>query len=593
MLPNAVSDRATARPTWIAPVIAGALYFVVAAVTIDLTNATRSIAAIWPPNAILLALLLRRNRSAWWPVLLAGFIGNAFANLLTRGTITAPMLFGLANILEVTIAAYGLRRSYHPDAILKSPASVWAFMAWAGVIAPATAGLFGALIALVLYDAPFLPSLLTWFIADGLGLLIATPFLISVFQGDYLRSFRAQSWRQRAEAAGLLALTAAITAIVFLNRTYPVLFLVSLPLMLVTFRQGWLGTKLALMLVAIVGGATTLTASGPIAIMVRDPQMQVFFFQFYLASLLLLNLPVAATLAASRDLMHKLEDSDRSFRLLASQSPSLLVQFDRGGICRKALGSADVLPMVSAEGLVGHSFDAISRSDSWGLHQAHILALARPDTLHAVEFHAPDGADRWFEATFCALIDERGQCTGTLASIHNVTERKHHANALARTAMTDSLTGVLNRAGFMDRLDEALARAPAGSIAVAMIDVDRFKLINDSSGHLAGDTVLREIAARITRQIRAQDTIGRLGGDEFAILIDAARDIDVEEICRRIVRAIASVPVELPGGAKLPTAISCGVGRHQPGQTTDDLLHAADSALYAAKRGGRNRVVAA
>ncbi len=593
MLPTAVSEGARERSPWIAPAIAGVLYFVVAAATIHLNNATRGIATVWPPNAILLALLLRREHHAWWPVLLAGFVGNALANLVTRGTITAPMLFGLANLLEVSIAAYGLRRSGNLAVTLRSPASVWAFMGWAGVAAPATAGLFGALTAMALYGAPFLPSLATWFVADGLGLLIVTPFLISVFEGEYLRSFRAQTWKERAEAAGLLALTAAITAIVFLNRTYPVLFLVSLPLMLVTFRLGWLGAKLALMLVAVVGGATTLTASGPIAIMIRDTQMQVFFFQFYLASLLILNLPVAAALSASRELMHKLEESDRSFRLLASQSPSLLVQFDREGICRKALGSDDVLPVLGAEGLVGHSFDAISRSDSWSLHQAHVLALAGRDTLHAVEFHAPDAGDRWFEATFCALIDERGQCTGTLASIHNVTERKRHATALARTAMTDSLTGVLNRAGFMDRLDEALARAPAGSIAVAMIDVDRFKLVNDNSGHLAGDAVLREIAARITRQIRAQDTIGRLGGDEFAILIDASSAVDIEDICRRVVRAIASVPVELPGGMRLPIAISCGVGRHQPGQTTDDLLHAADSALYAAKRGGRNRVAAA
>lgn len=593
MLVRALRDSAEAHRNWITPIVAGVLYCVLAALTIELTNASRGIATVWPPNAVLLALLLRREPSAWAPILIAGFIGNAAANVITRGTITAPMLFGIANMVEVVVAARGLRWRTETTAILKSPTSVWRFMLWAGLIAPAVAGIFGAQTTVLLYGAAFVPSFLTWFVADGLGLLTITPFLMALFRGDYVRGFREQSWGQRLEATALLAMTAGITAFVFHNRTYPLLFLISLPLMLVTFRLGWLGTKLAIILVAIIGASSTLTHSGPIAILIPDPQLQVFFFQFYLAALLMLNMPVAAALAKSNELMQKLQESDRSFRLLASQSPTLLAQFDREGICRKALGSAEILPGEGKSTIVGGDFGAISVSGKAVLEAAHNRALAERDTLHAVEFLAHAEGDRWFEATFCAMLDERGHCTGTLASIHNVTERKHHATALAVSAMTDSLTGVLNRAGFMHRLDTALARAPGGALAVAMIDVDRFKLINDNSGHLAGDTVLREIAARIGRHIRAQDAVGRLGGDEFAILIDACDEIDVHDICNRIVAAIGNAPIALPNGGALRTAISCGVGRHEPGQSADDLLHAADSALYAAKRAGRNRVVAA
>ncbi|MET0371118.1 MAG: diguanylate cyclase [Sphingobium sp.] len=575
------------------PIVAGVVYCLLAVLTIELTHASRGIATVWPPNAVLLALLLRREPPKWAPILIAGFIGNAAANFITRDAITAPMLFSLANMVEVVVAARGLRWQTETSAILKSPASVWRFMLWAGVIAPAVAGLFGAQTTVLLYGAAFLPSFLTWFVADGLGLLTVTPFLMALLRGDYVRGFREQTWTQRLEAAALLALAAAVTTFVFHNQTYPLLFLVSLPLMLVTFRLGWLGAKLAIILVAVIGATSTLTHSGPIAVLVPDPQFQVFFFQFYLAALLMLNMPVAAALAKSDELMRKLQDSDRSFRLLASQSPTLLAQFDRDGICRKALGSSEILPAESRAAIVGSGFDAISASGKPVLETAHSRALAERDTLHAVEFRAQDGSDRWFEATFCAMLDERGHCTGTLASIHNVTERKHHATALAHSAMTDSLTGVLNRAGFMHRLDAALAHGPAGALAIAMIDVDRFKLINDNSGHLAGDSVLREIATRISRQIRAQDAVGRLGGDEFAILIDASDGIDVNEICNRIVAAIGSAAIALPGGGALRTAISCGVGMYEPGQSADDLLHAADGALYAAKRGGRNSVVAA
>jgi diguanylate cyclase (GGDEF)-like protein len=126
-----------------------------------------------------------------------------------------------------------------------------------------------------------------------------------------------------------------------------------------------------------------------------------------------------------------------------------------------------------------------------------------------------------------------------------------------------------------------------------MIDVDRFKLINDNSGHQVGDIVLREIARRIASQVRSSDAVGRLGGDEFVILLTTPNWDMVQEICGRIVAAVNADPIVLPSGNALRTAISCGVTRLQVGLSADEFLHEADVALYAAKRGGRNRVVAA
>jgi diguanylate cyclase (GGDEF)-like protein len=576
-----------------APLLAGVLYFVLAASTIHLTDAAHGIATVWPANAVLLAMILRRPQARWWPVLLAGFLGNAAANVLTRGSIEAPLLFGLANIAEVMIAAWGLQRRGSLPGILSNPMGVWRFIAWGGLIAPGLGGVLGAATSLLLYGNDFVSSFLTWLVADGLGLLIVTPFLIAVFDGDYVKGFRHQSWSERIEAALLLTLTAGLTAAVFQARL-PMLFLVSMPLMLVTFRVGWLGTKLAMLIVAVIGGLSTMMQMGPLARIVDDPDLQVLFFQFYLAALLMTNMPVAAALAASRELTRKLEESDRSFRLLTAQSPTLLLQFDRAGICRKALGAGDLLAIPSLDALVGRSFAALSQERAVALRAAHAQALEERDGLPSVEFRPDTDGDRWLEATFSALIDEHGACSGTLASVHNITARKHHATALARSAMTDSLTGVLNRAGFMARLGAALVRpGEPRSLALALIDIDRFKLINDNSGHLNGDVVLREVASRIGREIRAGDSLGRLGGDEFVILIDASTGINVEGVCARVVNAVDAMPVVLPSGGSLRVAISCGVARHRPGQSAEDFLGAADAALYEAKRSGRNRVVAA
>jgi diguanylate cyclase (GGDEF)-like protein len=589
---RSAQDSAPLFSRLIGPAIAGSLYFAVAASTIYLTRGSHGIATVWPANAVLLAMVLRRERASWWPVLLAGFIGNALANLVTRGTIDAPLLFGIANIVEVIVAAWGMDRRGPAQRIFHSPAGVWHFILWAGLIAPAVSGLLGATTATALYGGDFPPAFAAWFVADALGLLIVTPFLLALFRGDYLAGFREQTTTQRLEAAALLTLTGIVTTAVFHAR-FPLLFLISMPLMLVTFRLGWLGTKLAVVIVAVIGAVSTLMQAGPIARLVADPDLQFGYFQFFLAALLMINMPVAAALEASKELMNKLKESEGSFRLLAAQSPTLLLQFDRDGVCRKALGAGEVLIDEGSESLIGKRVDALSGDHAEALRAAHGRALTERDAMASVEFSPAGLSERWFEATFCALLDERGQCTGTLASVHNVTARKRQATALARSAMTDSLTGLLNRAGFMHRLDKALAMKPGCTLALAMIDVDRFKLINDNAGHFNGDIVLREVAARVAREVRGGDAVARLGGDEFVILLDASGSVEPEDICRRVVSAVAGAPIHLPSGASLRAAISCGVARHAPGQSAEHFLEAADIALYEAKRAGRNRVVAA
>ncbi len=157
----------------------------------------------------------------------------------------------------------------------------------------------------------------------------------------------------------------------------------------------------------------------------------------------------------------------------------------------------------------------------------------------------------------------------------------------------DSLTGLMNRAGFMHRLGRSLAARRDAPLALAIIDVDRFKLINDNRGHPVGDVVLAEIGRRISGEVRGCDVVGRLGGDEFAVLIDATDQAKAQEICARIVGAVSRTPIELPMGGTISAAISCGLAWQQPEVSADEFVLAADTALYEAKRGGRNRVVAA
>jgi two-component system cell cycle response regulator len=170
---------------------------------------------------------------------------------------------------------------------------------------------------------------------------------------------------------------------------------------------------------------------------------------------------------------------------------------------------------------------------------------------------------------------------------------------LLRAGITDFLTGWHNRRYLQDRLKEELARAQrgGGAIACLMIDIDRFKGINDGYGHLAGDNALREVAQRVDAQIRSMDTAARFGGDELAILLPAASAADAATMAERIREVIEAVPFALTAEIERTLTVSVGVasvspGRHEPDlkAVADRLLADADAALYRAKAMGRNRV---
>ena len=170
---------------------------------------------------------------------------------------------------------------------------------------------------------------------------------------------------------------------------------------------------------------------------------------------------------------------------------------------------------------------------------------------------------------------------------------------LMRAGITDFLTGWHNRRYLQQRLKEELARAQRGngSIACLMIDIDRFKSINDGYGHLAGDNALKEIAHRVESQIRSMDTAARFGGDELAILLPEASAAEASKLAERIREVIAAAPFQLTAQIERTLTVSVGVAAVRPGRhdadlkaVADRLLADADAALYRAKALGRNRV---
>ncbi len=211
----------------------------------------------------------------------------------------------------------------------------------------------------------------------------------------------------------------------------------------------------------------------------------------------------------------------------------------------------------------------------------------------AIEFRlrTGDGVFRWVENRYTCVRDKHGRLVEIEGIVIDITERKLAEEKIAQLARTDPLTGLANRATFIDRMRQAFAAAKRGAtpFAILYIDLDHFKAINDTLGHPVGDALLREVADRLKSCTRASDVVARLGGDEFAILQTEMHEPETAGALAANVQATLTRPCRLEGNDLRVTA-SIGISPFTPGVAGPDaMLSQADLALYRSKEEGRNR----
>ena len=289
----------------------------------------------------------------------------------------------------------------------------------------------------------------------------------------------------------------------------------------------------------------------------------------------------------------ELERREAKFRALVQHSSDMTVVVDRKGLVLYSSPAAERrLGFHAGDDLRGSSGWLVDADDRDTSLRTFIAVRNTPGAVERMEgrIRLVDGTWCHVEAFLTNLYDEPA-VAGIVCNMRDITERKAAEQQLLWQAFHDPLTGLPNRALFLDRLTGALARSErrGSAVAVLFLDIDRFKVINESLGHDAGDGLLRSLARRLAGALRPDDTVARFGGDEFTVLCEGVDvDRDPMTIAERLSTALSAPFAVGDREVFLSTSIGIAVAT---GTTAfpETMLRDADAAMYRAKERGRNR----
>jgi diguanylate cyclase (GGDEF)-like protein/PAS domain S-box-containing protein len=304
---------------------------------------------------------------------------------------------------------------------------------------------------------------------------------------------------------------------------------------------------------------------------------------------------IAEDITKRREAEAALKESEEQFRLTFEMAPiGMAISTLKGKFKRVNQALCDSLGYAQAE-LLTLSFAEISHAEDWEIHrnlEQQLIQGQESDFQIEKRFIAKDGRIVDSLLKVALVCDADGKPLHFNNQIVDITERKQMEKQLLHDALHDALTGLPNRALFMDRLEQQLKRSQNQDnylFAVLFLDLDRFKVVNDSVGHLVGDKLLIEIARRLEKSIAPTDTVARLGGDEFTILLENIASKSEATLVAESIYQTLSFPFNIDG-YELFTTASIGIALSSQGyEKPAEILRDADLTMYSAKEQGKAR----
>jgi diguanylate cyclase (GGDEF)-like protein/PAS domain S-box-containing protein len=565
-----------------------AIYVGVAKLGLSLAYVHPSATPVWPATGISIAALLLFGRWAWPGV----FVGAVVANVWVSGAVVASLGIALGNTLEAVAAAWLVTRFAGGSRAFDRASDIFRFAGLAGfasTLLSAAIGPTSLCLAGLARWQDFWPIAFTWWLGDASGALLVAPLLLAWFQEPAVPADR----RPGLDAILLLAGVVGSALLVFGGlgqagtKNLPLEFLCLPFLVAIAFRFGVREAVTASALLASVAIWGTLRGAGPFYRL--ESNQSLLLLQSYTTVVALTTAALAAVVSERRRVT-------KALSLLESA-----VDNAAEGLAILGRGATPSRPRITFTNEGFRRLTGLSAAEALG-GTLDLLDVTPRESMAAARraFATGEAFEQEFQATrrdgsLYSLEIEILPVPGSAASpywvaiLRDVSERRLQLAAIEHQALHDALTGLPNRLLLDDRLDQSIraAEREGGALAVLLIDLDRFKDVNDTYGHAAGDALLAQVGPRLRGVLRSVDTVARVGGDEFVVLLAAAgRAEDVGRTAEKILERLeAPFPVE---GHAAEVSASIGIALY-PEHGTDGphLMHAADAAMYMAKRSSR------
>lgn len=524
------------------------LFGLVAWACLALTRQVTVTPALWLANGMLVGLLLDRPRGQQFAAVPLAWLTNTLANLAGGYTLALAAGLAMVNGIEVAIALWALGPWLRGPADLFQQRVLSRFFGAAVLLAPLVAALLGSAALARALGVEFAALFSHWYGTNALGMAVAVPLALALRPGELRLALQRPRWYDSVLPLLLLVLT---TLLLFSQSRYPLFIVVLPPLLMVTFRLGFAGSALGIVLVVAVSAACSLTGAGPLLNMPFSGQAnRLIAMQLFVATMILITFPVSAMLAAQDKLLKEVAASEQRFRVIAENSSDLVGLIDVDGLWRYVSPSVTALFGWEPQQILGTDGTSFVHPDDVAGYRSGVRLLAGGQEVLKGVFRVRhrDGHYVWVE-TICRLLrDERGQPSGWVSNSRDISTRKrierikdefvstvNHELRTPLTAMTASVGLALS--GRFGPLSETVQRllemAKSNGMRLAKLVDDILDFEKVSSGNMqfrlrpqAVDTLVENSinanrayamqfeVALLMRQ-RAPDTMINVDADRF------------------------------------------------------------------------------
>jgi len=473
--------------------VTGLGYALLAYICVELPRAHDQVAPIWLSNGFCVACLLSTATRRWPALLAACLIGGLAAGAHAGDTPLVNLLLVSCNVLQILACAWGMRRVVGEEVDLGRPRDMVAFALICGLLAPIITGAVAASIHTSLRGGDLIANVITWSLGDILGLLTVTPCLLALVRAKAYLAERPLSRSALVAFAVLVAVTAAI----FAQSRYPLLFMIPPVMLLVAWRLEVLGAAMGATAVAAVAVLFTMAGHGPIMLIRSDPVQQGMILQLFLAVGIFISLPVASIQRNRRAILQRMAEanaavarSEARYRQLAENAQDMIVISNLQGVIQYAspacLATTGFLP----EELVGRvGMTVLHIDDAKSVQKVVEAQLAdRANTIpRAIEYRAfrKDGAAIWLESRPAFARDPvTGKVTGITDIVRDITERKALEQQL-REARTEAETAAAVKGEFLANMSHELPTPLTSVLGFAHLVADQPELSPTTRRYIA------------------------------------------------------------------------------------------------------------